>query len=422
MEKRPNVFPTNTPQNQNIPQEPVNVDSDYEAKRIEAANEIYNNSMNETGMSAVEAMRQRTEEQIRLRDEQLRKNVENTQQYQNNFNTASERTQQQYQQQPYQQQQQQQQVQQEQYQQQYQQQQYQQQQQQQQQQYQQQYQEPQKVPLKSDSKQPITNMGPSNLIMNNSDMYIQQLSQPQYNAAFDVIPLPSEGKLYKNKKSSVKVAYMTTADENILTSPNLLQSGEFLEILINRKLLEPDLRYKDLHVGDRNAIMLWLRATSYGEMYPITMYDEDGAPFESEVDLNSLKTIKLSQEPDGEGYFDFYLPIAKANIKFKLLTVGDLEEIEKLVAEDEKNEIPVNSVTTYRLERQIVDVNGNRDKSFIKDFIEKMRVRDSKELKDYIEKIDCGVDLSIEVKTPRGESISTFLPLNVRFFWPDLPI
>jgi hypothetical protein len=30
---------------------------------------------------------------------------------------------------------------------------------------------------------------------------------------------------------------MTTADENILTSPNLLQSGEFLEILINRKLL-----------------------------------------------------------------------------------------------------------------------------------------------------------------------------------------
>jgi hypothetical protein len=399
MDKKPNVFPTNTQQNQNTPQQPVNVDSDYEAKRIEAANEIYTNSMNETNMSAVEAMRQRTEEQIRLRDEQLRRNVENTQQYQNNFNTASERTQQPYQQQP---QQQQQQVQQ--------------------QQQQQQYQEPQKVTLKSESKQPITNMGPSNLIMNNSDMYIQQLSQPQYNAAFDVIPLPSEGKLYKNKKPSVKVAYMTTADENILTSPNLLQSGEFLEILINRKLLEPDLRYKDLHVGDRNAIMLWLRATSYGEMYPITMYDEEGVPFESEVDLNSLKTIKLSIEPDAEGYFDFYLPISKASIKFKLLTVGDLDQIEKMVAEDEKNEIPVNSVITYRLERQIVDVNGNRDKGFIKDFIEKMRVRDSKELKDYIEKIDCGVDLAIEVKTPRGESISTFLPLSVRFFWPDLPI
>jgi hypothetical protein len=31
---------------------------------------------------------------------------------------------------------------------------------------------------------------------------------------------------------------MTTADENILTSPNLLQSGEFLNVLINRKILE----------------------------------------------------------------------------------------------------------------------------------------------------------------------------------------
>jgi hypothetical protein len=402
MEKRPNVFPTNTPQNQNIPQEPVNVDSDYEAKRIEAANEIYNNSMNETGMSAVEAMRQRTEEQIRLRDEQLRKNVENTQQYQNSFNSASERTQQPYQQQPqqtYQQQQQQ--------------------------QYQEQpqYQEPpQKVILKSEPKSPISSIDTSKLTMNKSDLYIQQLSQPQYNAAFDVIPLPSEGKLYKNKKPNVKVAYMTTADENILTSPNLLQSGEFLEILINRKLLEPDLRYNDLHVGDRNAIMLWLRATSYGEMYPITMYDEDGNPFESEVDLNSLKTIKLSQEPDAEGYFDFYLPLSKAQIKFKLLTVGDLDTIERLVMEDEKNEIPVSNLNTYRLERQLVEVNGNRDKNFIKDFIEKMRIKDSKELKNYIEKIDCGVDLSIEVKTPRGESISTFLPLNLRFFWPDLPI
>ena len=44
-----------------------------------------------------------------------------------------------------------------------------------------------------------------------------------------------------------------------------------VEILINRKILEPDLRYEDLLVGDRNAIMIWLRATGYGEMYPVLM-------------------------------------------------------------------------------------------------------------------------------------------------------
>ena len=126
------------------------------------------------------------------------------------------------------------------------------------------------------------------------DPYILELSQPNYNAPFDVIPLPSKGKVYKNKKESIRFSYMTTADENILTSPNLLQSGEFLEILINRKILEPSIRYKDLLPGDRNAIMLWLRATAYGEMYPVTLLDEFDEPFDTEINLNELKTIELA--------------------------------------------------------------------------------------------------------------------------------
>ena len=169
------------------------------------------------------------------------------------------------------------------------------------------------------------------------DPYILELSQPNYNAPFDVIPLPSKGKLYKNKKESVRLAYMTTADENILTSPNLLQSGEFLEILINRKILEPTLRYKDLLPGDRNAIMLWLRATAYGEIYPVTLLDELNEPFDTEINLNELKTIELNENPDEEGLFYFQLPLTKAEIKFRLLTMGDVDTIEKIVTDIEFN-------------------------------------------------------------------------------------
>lgn len=391
MEKKPNVFPTNQQSNSvgqgNEEAKQVSVDSDYEAKRLEVASEIYNNSMTDTNMSAVEVMRKRTEEQMRIRDEQLRKNIENTQNYQEQYNYAKERESNP---KPVQQQ------------------------------AQQTYQEPvqQKV-LKSEPKPIINDLS---LTMSTHQQHVEQLSQPQYNAAFDVIPLPSEGKLYKNKKSSVRVAYMTTADENILTSPNLLASGEFLEILINRKLLDSSIRYRDLHVGDRNAIMIWLRATSYGEIYPVTMYDEDGVQFDYDIDLTKLKTIKLSVEPDIDGYFDFYLPVSKVPIKFKLLTVGDLDDIDKLVEQDEKNELPVVNMNTYRLERQIVEVNGSRDKNLIRDFVQNLRIRDAKELKEYIEKIDCGVDLNIDVATPRGGSITTFLPLNFKFFWPDFPI
>jgi hypothetical protein len=255
---------------------------------------------------------------------------------------------------------------------------------------------------------------PSNL-----NPYLVELSQPNYNSPFDVIPLPSEGKIYKSKKQNIRLGYMTTADENILTSPNLLQSGEFLEILINRKVLEPELRYKDLHVGDRNAIMLWLRATAYGEMYPVTLLDENDEPFDTDINLNELKTKKLGAEPDSEGLFDFQFPLSKAHIKFKLLTCGDIDAIERMVENDKKNNLPVNNSNTYTIEKMIVEVNGNRDKESIKSFSNSIRILDAKKFNDYIESIESGIDLNIDVRTPGGGSIKTFLPLNVNFFWPN---
>lgn len=253
----------------------------------------------------------------------------------------------------------------------------------------------------------------------NINPYIVELSQPNYNSAFDVIPLPSQGKLYRTKKTNARVSFMTTADENILTSPNLLQSGEFLEILINRKVLESELRYHDLHVGDRNAIMIWLRATGYGEMYPVTLFDENNVPFDTEINLNELKVKNLGAEPDAEGLFDFQFPASKAMIKFKLLTCGDVDFIDKKIEQEKADGVPVNNTTTYKLEKTIVELNGSRDKNMIIEFANSIRIRDAKELTKYIDSIESGIDLNIEVRTPGGGSVATFLPLNVKFFWPD---
>jgi hypothetical protein len=74
------------------------------------------------------------------------------------------------------------------------------------------------------------------------------------------------------------------------------------------------------------------------------------------------------------------------------------------------------------LERQIVEIDGDRNQKVIQEFASKMRVKDAKDLRDYINKIESGVDLEIEVGTPRGGSVKTFLPLNVGFFWPNLSV
>ena len=376
---KPQVFPTKE-QMDAINLEKENL-ARFEAEKKQATNEVYINSMTAsesnstvpTGqVEATELMRRRTEEQMKLRDEQLKKNLANTENFQQLTENASNRR----------------------------------------------FTPPVTPPVTP----PINNGYGDNYGQNPSNInpYIIELSQPNYNAPFDVIPLPSEGKLYRTKKANIRVGFMTTADENILTSPNLLQSGEFLEILINRKILEPELRYKDLHVGDRNAIMIWLRATSYGEMYPVTLLDEKNIPFDTNINLDDLKTKKLGAEPDAEGLFDFHLPLCKAMIKFKLLTCGDIDAIERMVDSDKAKNIPVNSSNTYSLERSIIEVNGSRDRSVIRDFANSIRVGDAKKLTEYVSKIESGIDLDIEVGTPGGSSIKTFLPLNVNFFWPNI--
>jgi len=255
-----------------------------------------------------------------------------------------------------------------------------------------------------------------------NDHMLYEISQPQMNQPYDIVPLPSDGKLYRNKKGRVKLSFLTAADENILTSPNLLESGDFLEILINRKLLEPDLRYKDLLPGDRDAIMIWLRSTGYGEIYPVTVLDENNVPFETEVDLSRLKVKKLPVEPDNEGLFAFTLPVSKSVVKFKLLNLGEIDELEKLAQFLKEENNLINVENTLLLENQIVEVDGYRDKNYISDFVENMRIMDSKKLKAYIESINCGVEMNITFGTPGGGSVTRFLPFTLKFFWPDFEL
>ncbi len=281
-----------------------------------------------------------------------------------------------------------------------------------------------RVPPIVPPKPPINNEYPENYGKNPSsiDSYIVELSQPNYNSPYDTLPLPSEGKLNRGCRESVRVGFMTTADENILTSPNILESGRFLDILINRKILEPSLRYKDLHVGDRNAIMIWLRATGYGEMYPVTLFDENDAPFDTEINLNDLRTKKLGAEPDSEGLFDYQFPLCRARIKFRFLTCGDVDAIERLVELDKAKGIPIDNTSVYTMERMVVEVNGDRNKDTIRIFSNSIRIGDAKKFNEYVESIESGIDLNIVVRTPGGGSITTFLPLNLNFFWPNIKL
>jgi len=250
-----------------------------------------------------------------------------------------------------------------------------------------------------------------------SNTELDNLVTPKWDAAYDMIPLPSKGKTYKGVKSSVKVSYMTGSDENILTSANLLESGGFLKVLISRNLLEPNLKYEDLLVGDRNAIMIWLRGSSFGNMYPITIINDNGVAEEIEYDLNDLKYIYMDKDPDENGLFDFTCPQSGDVIKYRYLTVRDEDEIEAQINKDEENKLQVNHRSAYTLQRQIASVNGNSDAAYLTKYIEDMRLGDIRAFRRFYDDNESGVNLSIEVETAGGKSVKTFLPFNFNFFW-----
>lgn len=243
-----------------------------------------------------------------------------------------------------------------------------------------------------------------------------------FEVPYDVIPLPSEGLLYPGKKPTIEIEYLTAMDENILTSPNLLQTGKFIDVLLKRKIREKELNQKDLLIGDRNAIIIWLRATGYGEKYPVSVIDENGDEFETEVDLTTLRQKPIGAKPDENGLFDFELPVTKKKIKFRLLTVKDEEELTKRAESQEKRKAEYSDNLTHKLGMQIMSVDGKTDKEWIFNFARVMPAKDSLSLRTYINEIEPGVDLKVTVAGPGGDPIETFLVIGPDFFWPDIRI
>lgn len=290
-------------------------------------------------------------------------------------------------------------------------------------------------------------------------------------AQFDMIPLPSKGEAYREKIERIPVAYLTAYDENFITSPNLYESGLITDILMKNKILNKKINTEELISGDVDAIMLFLRATSYGSDFPITAFDPvSGKKFESVVDLSKIKMKEFNLKGDENGHFDFTLPLCKSAIKFRFLTKKDEKLLKKLtdrenegiaafdlaiaeknitkaleddkilsikerhvIMENNKNieewrkkivsskgATPYAKTVTNTMEMQIVSVDGNTDKSFIHNFVMNMSARDSLAFRRYIYDNKPGMDFEIEVNRPEslgGGSFKTFLEWDDYVFW-----
>jgi hypothetical protein len=235
--------------------------------------------------------------------------------------------------------------------------------------------------------------------------------------AYDVIELPSQGIYYPNKKKSIRVAYLTAPDEDILSSTNLISQNRVIPEILRRKILDKDISVDDLVEEDRQAILIFLRNTAYGGEYRLKLKDpKTNKEFETSVDLTTLKTKEFTLIEDSNGEYDFYLPLSKVNIKFKFLSKKQEDEIDLIrTTWKESNEAPIK---TKQLEMMIKSVDGNRDPMQIHGFINKMPIKDSQDFRKFIENNKPGLDLNVNVITPSKEEINVQIIFGVEFFRP----
>ncbi len=296
-------------------------------------------------------------------------------------------------------------------------------------------------------------------------------SVPSY-VQYDVLPLPSKGQCYpKNSPlrcGRIPVAYLTAADENIIASPNVYRDGKLLDIILDRKILDKRINVNDLCSGDRDAIILWLRGTSYGEDFPISATNpETGKQYNVTISLSQFDYNKFELEGDENGLFDF-----KTNngdlIKFKFFTNEDeellrkiitsqitnnnkfeifrnltqiieslnrmsfteeetnmlnedIDEIKEIVGDDleENTENIYPNTITEQMIMHTVSVNGNEDREFIKNYIENMRTRNAMDYRNYFIDNKPGVDFNFTINIPEsdgGGSFTTFLRIDDTIF------
>lgn len=243
------------------------------------------------------------------------------------------------------------------------------------------------------------------------------MNQMHMDLPHDVVLLPSGGKFYKNKKKSVKVGYLTAADENILASVSNLSGDQVITNLVRSKLYEPDIRPEEMLEGDLEAILVFLRNTSFGANYDFTLIDpETDKKFEHSVQLDELNFKKTEVEPNSEGLISLVLPKTKKEIKIKFLTYGEVQSINRQIESYPKG--IVSPSVTLKLTKLIVEVEGNREENAIADFISKMPIMDSKYINNFIRENEPRLDLVREITAPSGKKVLTRVTFGAEFFRP----
>jgi len=251
-----------------------------------------------------------------------------------------------------------------------------------------------------------------------------------FNPPTDIVFLPSKGLIYSKESSlykaeSIEVKQMTAAEEDILTSRFLLRTGKAIDMLIKNCIMDKSIDPGDLLSGDKDAIMIGLRIGAYGKEYLVDIEcpecNETQKNFE--IDLTSLKVKELDESKiaqEGMNKFEISLPSGN-NVAVKILSSRE----EKEVSDENDNlkkhiQTKVDRLISIRHQKQIIELNGDTDRTKILQFVKTMPAKDSRALNKFLEDIRPEIKMESNFECVScGYTGREVIQITQNFFWPD---
>jgi hypothetical protein len=286
---------------------------------------------------------------------------------------------------------------------------------------------------------------------------------------YDIIELPSHGECYAHKKGRIPVRELTASDENLIASPNMYANGQLIETILRRCILDKNFNVDEMCTGDRDAVVMWLRATAYGPEYNVSAVNPDnGKTYKSTINLSDFQFKPFDLKGDENGYFDYTFENGDV-AKFKVLSFKEtlqlqediafqyvdqkkyivhqrMIEIKRQVTEIFRQELADETLNdaidyiyewsngvdkevfeeniygdfvTKNLIERTMSINGNDDRDYITEYVNSLRLSESRKYREYIFEHIPGIDFSYTIEIPESEgggSINSFFQYEDTIF------
>src|SRR6056300_1573745 len=233
----------------------------------------------------------------------------------------------------------------------------------------------------------------------------------------EVVELPSKGLIYPKdnilSSGEVEMKYMTAKEEDILSNQAYIQKGIVLDKLLQSLIVDKNINYDDLIVGDKNALFMAARILGYGKDYS---FEYNG--MEYTVDLSTLDPRPFDESliTQGVNEFHFTLPSTNTPITYKMLTGHDEKKIDRELAGLKRLDKMSSAELSTRMKYMITSVGGDEETKTIREFVDNyLLAKDSRALREHMRETQPDVDMAYILDS--GEEVT--IPIGLNFFWPD---